>query len=124
MTEARTGAERYLEDRLEEAEYAAAYSEARERVSQIDAVMRALERRREEMAVSKAELARRAGIKPEAVRRLFSAERRNPTLATIVALADALELDVVPQPRLRPATPPSSATRARSGARRTRRQTV
>jgi DNA-binding phage protein len=124
MTEARTGAERYLEDRLEEAEYAAAYSEARERVSQIDAVMRALERRREEMAVSKAELARRAGIKPEAVRRLISAERRNPTLATIVALADALELDVVPQPRLRPATPPSSATRARSGARRTRRQTV
>ncbi len=100
---ARTGAERYLEGRLEDVDYAAAYHEARDRISHIDAVMGVLDRRREELAISKAELARRAGIKPEAVRRLFSAERQNPTLATIVALADVLDLDVIPRPRRRPA---------------------
>jgi DNA-binding phage protein len=99
VTAPRTAAERYLAGRLQDPEYRRAYQSVRDRVSGIDAVMRALDARREELAISKAELARRAGVKPEAVRRLFSAERPNPTLITVLALADALELDVVPMPR-------------------------
>lgn len=53
-------------------------------------------------------MARRAGVKPEAIRRLFSAQSPNPTLATLVALAGALDLELRPQ--LITATPtPGSA---------------
>jgi DNA-binding phage protein len=99
MTTPRTAAERYLAERLQDPEYRAAYEGVRDRIARIDAMIRAFDARREELALTKAELARRAGVQPEAVRRLFSAERQNPTLITVLALADALELDVVPVPR-------------------------
>lgn len=120
MAEPRTGAERYLEGRLEDPEYRAAYEQARERIDQIDAVIRAFNDRRAELNLTKAELARRADVKPEAIRRLFSAETPNPTLKTLVALADALDLELRPQPR----RARTSASRARSDASETRRRTA
>ena len=101
MIEPRTGAERYLARRLEDPEYRAAYEQARERIDQVDAVIQALDDRRVEFNISKAELARRAGVKPESIRRLFSAETPNPTLSTLVALAGALDLEILPSPRRR-----------------------
>ena len=83
----RTGAERYLKGRLRDPEYRHAYERSRQRIDQIDRVIRALDDRREELHFSKAELARRAEMPPEAVRRLFSAERPNPTLHTLAAIA-------------------------------------
>jgi DNA-binding XRE family transcriptional regulator len=119
MAEARTGAERYFARRLEDAEYRQSYEEARRRIDQIDSVIRALDARREELQMTKAELARRAGVKPEAIRRLFSAEKPNPTLMTLVALAGALDLEIRPAPR-----PSGTTTRARSGASGTRRRSA
>ena len=118
MTEP-TGAERYLARRLEDPEYRQAYEEARERIEQIDSVIRAFDARREELHLTKAELARRAGVKPEAIRRLFSAEKPNPTLTTLVALAGALELEIRPTPRRG-----ASTTRARSAASGTRHRSA
>ena len=57
-----------------------------------------LDQRRCNLDLSKAELARRANLRPEVIRRLFSAERPNPTLATLVALAEALELELAAKP--------------------------
>jgi DNA-binding phage protein len=94
----RTGAERYLSSRLNSPEYRAEYQTARDRIARIDTVVRSLDGRREEMGLTKAELARRAGMKPEAIRRLFSVERPNPTLSTLVALAGALDLEIRPEP--------------------------
>ena len=74
--------------------------------------MRALDERRRELDLTKADLARRAGVKPEAVRRLFSAESPNPTLSTLLALTGALDLELRPRPR-RAAAP---ATRGQSAA--------
>jgi DNA-binding XRE family transcriptional regulator len=119
MAEARTEAERYLARRLDDPEYRRAYEEARERVDQIDSVIRAFDERREELDLTKAELARRAGVKPEAIRRLFSAEKPNPTLTTLVALAGALDLEILPRPRQDP-----HATRAPSAASGTHRRTA
>jgi len=119
MAKPRTGAERYLARRLGDPDYRQAYEEARERIDQIDSVIRALDDRREELDLTKAELARRAGVKPEAIRRLFSAEKPNPTLTTLVALAGALDLEIQPIPRRG-----TSATRARSGASGTRRRSA
>jgi len=99
MTPSRTGAENYLAERLEDSAYRYAYEEARVRIAQIDSVISALDNRREELRLTKAELARRAGVKPESIRRLFSAEHPNPTLSTLVALAGALDLELRPTPR-------------------------
>lgn len=95
-TSPRTGAERYLRNRLNDPGYAAAHEQARRRVDAIDSVLRDLDARREDLGFSKAELARRAGLRPEAVRRLFASQTANPTLATLSAIADALDLELRP----------------------------
>lgn len=98
MSQKPTGAERYFARRLEDAEYRTAHEEAATKIARVDFVMQTLEQRRNELRLSKAEIARRAGMKPDAVRRLFSAENPNPTLATLVAVAHALDLEIIPTP--------------------------
>ena len=97
----RTGADRYSARRTSEPGYAEAYDEARRRIAAIDRLVRTLDERREELGLSKAELARRAELAPEAVRRLFSVDSPNPTIGTLTALADALGLELAPQRRKR-----------------------
>ncbi len=99
MTRPPTAAERYFQERLKDPAYAVAHDRARRRIDAVDAVLRALDSRRDDLGLSKAELARRAGLKPEAVRRLFASKPANPTLATLSAIADALELELRPIPR-------------------------
>ena len=93
-----TGAERYIADRKEDPELRAAYEAAARRTRQVDELVRAIDARRVQMGWTKAELARRTGMPPEAVRRLFSVEAPNPTAATLVAVADALDLEIVARP--------------------------
>ncbi len=95
----RTGAAQYLAKQQKDPEYRAAYEKARRRIDQVDAIVRSLDDRREALGLTKAELARGADLAPEAVRRLFSVESPNPTAITLAALADALDLDLVPTPR-------------------------
>lgn len=95
----KTGAERYLQDRLRDPAYADAYEQARRRTDAIDAMLQGLDGRREDLGLSKADLARRAGLRPEVVRRLFASQSANPTLATLSAIADAMDLELRPMPR-------------------------
>ena len=91
----RTGAERYFEARAASSpEYRAALEAARSRIAAVDGVVRALDERRRVLGLSKAELARQAGMRPEVVRRLLGAGRANPTLATVISLARVMALDV------------------------------
>lgn len=71
-------------------EFAVAYTEARAIIDSTDAFVRALEKARVLEGVSKAELARQMDARPEVVRRLFTAPDANPTLATVLKLAEAL----------------------------------
>ena len=111
-TKPRTGAERYLAKHRKSSEYRAAHDRARGGVGQIDTIVRAIDDHRTALGITKAELARRADLAPEAVRRLFSIEAPNPTIVTLVALADALDLEltVVPRPKVR-ATPKNRTRR-------------
>ena len=105
MSKARkTGFDRYFEQRMADPGFADAYAEARERIDAIDQVVRSLDSAREERGLSKAELARRIGVRPESMRRLFSAPSPNPTLDTLVAVAQALKLRVRIEPERRAAT--------------------
>jgi DNA-binding phage protein len=95
----RTGAERYLARQMEDPEYRAAYKEALKRIRRTDALVRSLDEGRSAAGMSKAALARKAGLPPEAVRRLFTVKSPNPTAGTLVALAEALDLEVVARPK-------------------------
>jgi transcriptional regulator with XRE-family HTH domain len=77
------------------------HDEATRRIRQVDELVRALDEARERRGLTKAELARRAGMASEAVRRLFTAEGVNPTAATLIALADVLDVEVTARPARR-----------------------
>jgi ribosome-binding protein aMBF1 (putative translation factor) len=127
----RTAAEEYLARRRFEPEYRSAYEATARRLAMFDDVVRSLEARREELGLTKAELARRADMTPAVVRRLFSQQHKNPTLTSLAALADALDLSLslvpigdslrlptTPVPRARN-VPASSASPSRAvGTRR------
>jgi DNA-binding phage protein len=115
----RSGAEKHLAGRMKDPIYRAAYRSARRRVAQVDALVKALDERREQLGLTKADLARRADLAPEAVRRLFSVDAPNPTISTLIALADALDLEVMPRPRR--ATSPPKQSRAKEPAQTRRR---
>lgn len=82
-------------------EYRAAYEQAAREIAQTDAVIRALDALRIDLAISKAELARRVNRNASSVRRLFTASPVRPELPLVAALADApgAELRVVPRTR-------------------------
>lgn len=115
-----TGAERYFRRRQRDLAYATAYRDARGRIDAVDQIIRTIDERRSELGLTKAELARRVGSRPEAVRRLLSGRYANPTLVTVVALAHELELDVL----LQPAGRPEAVTPSPSAAAGTRRRTA
>lgn len=111
---ARTGAERYFDKQRKNPEYERAYQEASATVRAIDELVRSIDRCREEQGLSKAELARQAGLPAEAVRRLFTMRSPNPTATTLVALARALDLEVIAEPKAKPARPAKTSPRKRS----------
>jgi ribosome-binding protein aMBF1 (putative translation factor) len=78
---------------------------------------RVLDTLRIQTGLSKAELARRIGKHPAAIRRLFSAQA-NPELSTIAALVSAPDAEIknVPNTDSRPTPPRRSARRPSSVA--------
>jgi DNA-binding XRE family transcriptional regulator len=81
--------DRRLSRRLEDPEFRAEFERQRREIAQIDVVVRQLDHLREEVGMSKAELARAIGKEPSSVRRFFTADV-NPELKTVAAIADAL----------------------------------
>jgi predicted transcriptional regulator len=111
-----TAAERYFEARAAKSpEYRHALEAARARIAAVDGVVQALNERRKDLGLSKAELARQAGMRPEVVCRILGAGPANPTLSTVISLASAMSMDV---------TITVPADRAQSGASETRRPTA
>jgi transcriptional regulator with XRE-family HTH domain len=84
----------YFRKQMRTPEFAKAYRDATSEIEAVDRVMRRLEKARLKVRLTKAELARRADVPQESVRRLFTARRSNPTLQTIVRLARVLGLRV------------------------------
>lgn len=94
----KTGFDKYFDERMRDAGFARAYTDARAEIDAIDRIIQALDEARQALGISKADLARMIGAKPEIVRRLFTAESPNPTIITLVKIAKALglDLDLVP----------------------------
>lgn len=99
MARKKTGFDRYFDQRMQDPAFASTYEEERAIIDTTDALVRALDEARLLEGVSKAELARRIGARPEAMRRLLTSRAANPTLTTVVKVADALgfHLELVPK---------------------------
>ncbi|MBN2192307.1 MAG: helix-turn-helix transcriptional regulator [Polyangiaceae bacterium] len=86
----RTAFNRHFDEKMKSSEFAKAYTEARQEIDAVDRLVRALDAARLAEGMSKADLARAIRAKPEIVRRLFTQREPNPTLSTVVSLAEAL----------------------------------
>jgi DNA-binding phage protein len=108
----KTGFDRFLDEKLRDPSFREQFEVARIEIAATDALVRALERAREDRGISKAELARRMSVKPEIVRRLLTDAGGNPTVGTVLKVATALDchLELVPN-RGRRAAPVSEAAR-------------
>ena len=58
------------------------------------ALLEEIDAARERTQLSKAALAERVDMPPETIRRLLTAAKQNPTVATLVRLAHALDLRI------------------------------
>lgn len=86
----KTGFDKYFEQRMKDPAFAAEYRLARAQIDATDILLRALDEARKAKGVSKAALARRIETKPEAVRRLLTDDNANPTMKTVLKVANAL----------------------------------
>jgi len=87
-----TSFDRYLSQRMKDPAFADEFKTERDAIAVIDALVQAIDDAREAQGITKAELARRAAMKPDAVRRLLTRQHVNPTLDTFVRLASVLDL--------------------------------
>lgn len=91
-------AEAYLAERLQDPEFRDAHERSRREIAIVDALVNRLDELRVDRRMTKAALARAIGKNPAAIRRLLTASG-NPELKTFVALANALDADLVLVPR-------------------------
>jgi DNA-binding XRE family transcriptional regulator len=93
--------DRRLARRLEEdPEFAAEFERQKRAIQAIDAIVNTLDDLRDEHGFTKSALAEMIGKNPASIRRLLTAPV-NPELRTVVAMADALDADVLVVPRKR-----------------------
>jgi ribosome-binding protein aMBF1 (putative translation factor) len=90
--------EQYRNRRLADPEFRSHYERHRREIDAVDRIVAAIEARRVELGLSKADLARLVGRKPESVRRLLSGNLVNPTLTTVSEMAIALGMEMIMRP--------------------------
>ena len=91
MARRKTAFDRDVTEWLKEPEFAAAYDLAKQELAESAALVRQLDEARERQGMSKADLARKAAVSPETVRKLFTAGG-NPEIRTVARLAGPLGL--------------------------------
>jgi ribosome-binding protein aMBF1 (putative translation factor) len=87
--------EDYRNRRFADPEFRSHYERHYREIDAVDRVVAAIEARRVELGLTKADLARLVGRKPESVRRLLSGNLVNPTLTTVSEMAIALGMEMV-----------------------------
>jgi DNA-binding phage protein len=86
--------------RMESPSFRERYQRTRRTIDSVQEIVGLIDQRRREAGISKAELARRAGMNPAALRRLLTSGAGNPTLLTVLGLMAALDIQfrlVVPR---------------------------
>lgn len=83
---------------LEDPDYRREFIKESVRIRSIDAIINALLEAQTESELTKAAIAHAIDVKPETIRRLFSVDSPNPTIATVAQVAATLGLAVTLRP--------------------------
>lgn len=97
-----TAFDRYRDEQLADPDFRREYELARAQITIVDELVRAIDSRREELGMSKADLARAMQVDPSAVRRLLTDVSPNPTIGTIAKAAHAVDLEISVRPKSKP----------------------
>lgn len=99
MSEQTTGRWALIRSRaLDTPQRRARYERSRKQVLATRLILQQIDAERERRGLTKTALAREVGTTPSVIRRLFSSETSNPTLGTVVAVLEALDLAVEVRP--------------------------
>jgi len=90
--------EKHRNKRLEDPEFRAHYEKHRAEIDAIDRILFEIEERRLDLGITKTDLARLVGRKPESVRRLLSGRAANPTLSTVLEMTGVLGMEITIKP--------------------------
>lgn len=74
------------------------YERTKHTIASTRQVLMEIDDERQRAGLSKAELARRIGMTPSVIRRLFSSKSSNPTLGTVINMAGALGMEIELKP--------------------------
>lgn len=88
-------------ERLTRPEARDRYDRMRRSVEETRRILQVIDSERERVGLTKAELARRIGVYPSAMRRLLASNVSNPMLRILVAIFDALNLEFSLEPTTR-----------------------
>ena len=100
----KTNFETYLEKQLENPAVKAEFDEFGAHIRSVQALLAYLDDRCIELGLNKTELAKKLNLQPSNVRRWFTAPKQNPSFASMLELANCLDLEVklVPKTQIRP----------------------
>ena len=91
MTEKRkTGFDKFFDAQMKSPSVSKEYAKARAEIDAIDTFMRTLDALREKQSLSKASLAKKMETSDAVVRRLLTSRNANPTLETVMKMAEVL----------------------------------
>ena len=93
--------EQFRAELLEDPEAREEYERTRRSVTELRRILQTVESERQQAGLSKADLARRVGVEPAAIRRLLTSETSNPTFRTMLGIFDALGLQLTLTPTKR-----------------------
>lgn len=79
---------------IDEADFKVELDRVRAIDAEVNRILDVLDERREQLGMSKAALARAVDMHPASMRRLFASRDSNPQLATIVSIAQALDVSL------------------------------
>ena len=80
--------------RMQSPEFRDRYARTRRSIDTMQEVIRLIDEQRQQAGLSKAELARRVGANPAAMRRLLTSGSGNPTLKTLLDVLDVLGIEL------------------------------
>ncbi len=92
------GYEQYRNQRLADPDFRSHYELHRVGIDAADRIVADVEARRAELGLTKADLARLVGRRPESIRRLVSGGIVNPRLMTVSEMATVLGMEIIVQP--------------------------
>ncbi len=90
--------EQYRNQRLADPGFRSHYEQHRAEIDAVDRIVADVEARRVELGLTKADLARLVGRRPESIRRLLSGNIVNPTLMTVSEMATVLGMEIIVKP--------------------------